>query len=286
MRRIATAALLLTLGTAQAIAADDGIPPGWYAPEAPFRIAGNTWYVGSHGISMVLIRGDEGAILLDAGVPQAMSNFRDALKALDIAPNQIKLILTSHAHFDHIGALADLKTLTGARVLASAESAVALADGGRTDLHFREPMPFAPVVVDGTVVDGETIHLGELAITAHLTPGHTPGSTTWTWTETGDAGPISMVYADSVTAPGYRLIDHPQRPQLVDEFRATFARIAALPCDLLITPHPEASNLFERVRNQPVTDAERARGSTCKGYAARASESLDRQIAEQRKQAQ
>lgn len=280
MRRLDHSALLSTLIPLLFGAAANAA--GWDSPHAPFRIVGNTWYVGSGGISMVLVRGDEGSILIDAAVPGAVPNFQKALKTLGLEPGEIKLILTSHAHIDHVGALAELKSLTGARVLASADSAVMLAEGGRTDLHFK-PMPFPPVSVDGTIVDGETIRLGTLELTAHLTPGHTPGSTSWTWTERGEDGPVRVVYADSITAPGYRLIDHPQRPNLIEEFRVSFARIAGLPCDLLITPHPEASNLFERIQKTPVVDAERARGSTCKGYAQRASDNLDRQIADQRK---
>ena len=282
MGRCFRSALLLCAFSAAPAFADDDVPAAWYAPQPAFRIVGDTWYVGTRGISMVLVRGDQGAILIDAAVPQGIPNFRAALDSVGIAPDEIKLIVSSHAHFDHIGALAELKELTGARVLASAESAIALADGGRTDLHFSKPIPFAPVVVDGTVLDGETVSLGRLSITAHLTPGHTPGSTTWTWNETTDRGEVRIVYADSLTAPGYRLIDHPGRPNLIEEFRASFARIAARPCDLLITPHPEASNLFQRIAGEQVEDAELALGSTCTGYAKRASDKLDEQIAQQR----
>lgn len=273
----------LMLGAVRAASA--AMPPGWTTPEAPFRIAGNTWYVGTRGITVLLIRGDAGAILIDTGVPEAVPQWQASLARLGVEPGEIRLILTSHAHYDHVGALAQVKALTGARVLASAETAALLAAGGTGDLHFADAMPYPAVLVDDTVADGQTLHLGNLSVTAHATPGHTPGSTSWSWNETGAEGPITMVYADSLTAPGYRLIDHPARPQLIEEFRASFARIAALPCERLVTPHPEASNLFERMRGQSIDDPERARASDCAGYAARASEVLERQIVAQRREA-
>jgi metallo-beta-lactamase class B len=275
---IAVAVVMPTVASA-------AMPSAWSTPEAPFRIAGNTWYVGTKGITILLLRGSEGSILIDTGVPEATSHLRASLEKIGVDPTEIKLIVTSHAHYDHAGAVAEVKAMTGARVVASAESAAALAVGGRGDLHFGDDLIYPPATADAIVADGETLRVGTLAITAHLTPGHTPGSTSWTWNERADAGALKMVYADSITAPGYRLVDHPERPQLIEEFRASVARIADLPCDLLITPHPEASNLFERVRGEAVADPQRARGSTCLGYAERAAEALEKQFDTQRREA-
>lgn len=259
-------------------------PPGnqaWDAPHAPFRILGNTWYVGTGGITVLLVRGESGAVLFDTGVASALPVVLANLETVDVDPREIKLILTSHAHHDHVGALSELQRRTGARVLVSAESARLLAAGGRGDLHFGDTIPYAPVTVDDTVLDGESVTLGELSFTAHLTPGHTPGSTTWTWTERSDGKDIAIVFADSLTAPGYRLLDHPKRPQLVDEFRASFEVLRTLPCDVLLTPHPQASDLFARTE-KPQDDASGLIDPEgCRRYANRAERSLDEQIATQ-----
>lgn len=280
--RFLCCALLSVLSAAPADAS--GMPPAWTQPIEPFRIAGDTWYVGSEGITVLLIRGDAGSVIIDAGVPGALPQLQHSLAKLGVAPDEIKLILTSHAHNDHVGALAALQEWTGARVLASAGSASLLAAGGRGDLHFGDDLPFPPVRVDDTLSDGENVSLGELSLQLHLTAGHTPGSSTWSWTERDGGREIAMVYADSLTAPGYRLLDHPQLPDLVDTYRATFARVRNLRCDLLITPHPEASALFERV-GPARTKGDAHEATTCLRYADRAERNLDEQIQTQRRAA-
>lgn len=287
--------IILTLLAASAVSPAIANPQheAWNRARTPFPIIGNTWYVGTQGLSMLLIRGKQGAVLIDAGLPKSAANLRDSLAALDVAPTEIKLILTSHAHVDHVGALAELKALTGARVLASPDSASLLAAGGKGDLHFGDSMTYSPVVVDGTIVDGQTVTLGELVFTAHLTPGHTPGSTSWSWEERDGERTLAIVYADSITAPGYRLLDHPKLPRLVDDYRRTFAQLRAMPCDVLITPHPDASDLFARVEQGLHKNAQSKQGAmpldaglidsrACMRYADRAGQALDAQITQQR----
>jgi metallo-beta-lactamase class B len=274
---------LIAALSALPVATNGAAPPEWSQARAPFRIVGDTWYVGTEGISVLLIRGNEGAVLVDAAVSDAVPVIRANLETIGVDPSEIKLIITSHAHYDHVGGLARLKALTGARVVASAESAMLLAAGGRNDLHFGDDLAFDPVVVDATLQDGETITLGDIALTAHLTPGHTPGSTTWHWRQQVGERRIDVVYADSLTAPGYQLIDHPRRPGLIEEFRSSFERIRALPCDLLVTPHPQASELFERQlgaeeRGQGVA----ANPGACRDYAERASQAFERQVLAER----
>lgn len=249
----------------------------WVTPHVPFRIAGNSWYIGSQGISVVLIRGDAGAVLIDAGLPESAGMVLQGLDTLGVAPSEIKLIVTSHAHHDHVGALAELKRATGARVLASAASARLLGDGGRNDPHFGDALPYPAVAVDAIVADREVIELGELRLTAHATPAHTVGSTTWTWPQMHDGKPVTLVYADSLTAPGYSLLDNTAVPDIVADFRRGFTRLREVPCDVLITPHPEASRLFERVQSSALVDS-----SACREYADRAEQALDRNIASQR----
>ncbi len=252
----------------------------WAMPREPFRLIGNTWYVGTEGITVLLIRGDQGSILLDTGVAKSASNVLANLKTVGVEPTDIKLILTSHAHHDHTGGIAEIKRATGARVLASAESAAMLGIGGADDLHFKDDISYPPVTVDGIVRDGETVTVGNLELTAHFTPAHTPGSTSWTWNESDGGRTVRMVYADSITAPGYQLIGNQKYPRIVEDFRRGFATIRALPCDVLITPHPEASGLFDRIAAVP---SELIDDQGCKTYADRAEKVFEGLIAEQEK---
>lgn len=277
----AVLATAVAAGPANPVAA--AAPEAWTRAVAPFRIAGETWYVGTEGITVLLVRGPQGAVLFDAGMPESLPALQRNLATLGVEPREIKLILTSHAHFDHVGALAALQAWTGARVLASADSAALLAAGGRGDLHFGDDLPYPPLAVDDTLVDGETVRWGARSFRLHLTPGHTPGSSSWSWTEPGEGGGTRMVYADSLTAPGYRLLDHPRRPGLVDEFRASFATIRGLRCDVLVTPHPDASDLFERIdRSASGTTGAKPDGHGCARYADRAERALEAQIRGQR----
>ena len=273
MRRIALAATLVL--ACHAAAAKE--PPAWHTPRDAFHLLGNTWYVGTEAITVLLIRGPQGAVLIDTGVPESAASVLKNIEAAGAKPSDVKLILTSHAHLDHVGAIAQLKQATGARVLASEGSKVLLEAGGKNDLHFKDSITYPPVVVDGLVRDGEVVSVGDLHLTAHLTPGHTPGSTSWTWVESEGDQAIEMAYVDSVTAPGYQLVDNPTRPGIVDEFHAGFAAIRALPCEVLVTPHPEASSLFERSAAGKLVDA-----GACKAYVERAEGNLAEQIAGQR----
>lgn len=252
-------------------------PPEWHTPREAFHLLGNTWYVGTQSITVLLVRGDGGSVLIDTGVPKSAASILRNIEAAGVKPADIEVILTSHAHLDHVGALAQLKEATGARVLASPGSKELMQRGGLRDLHFGDRIPYPPVDVDATLADGEVVRVGELAFTAHFTPAHTPGSTSWTWSETVDGKPVTVAYVDSVTAPGYRLVGHADYPGIVEDFRKGFAAIRALPCDVLITPHPEASSLFERAGRGALVDA-----TACRAYADRGEQALDAELARQR----
>lgn len=213
----------------------------WRQPIAPVRIAERTWHVGTAGITALLVNTDDGAILIDGGVAQAADMLLANLRTLGVAPGELKLILTSHAHGDHAGPLAAVQRATGARVLASAESAWLLAHGGSDDLHFGDEILFPPVRTDRLVHDGEVVELGGVRLTAHFVPGHTPGSTAWTWTDTRDGQPVRIAYVDSLSAPGYTLHGHARYPKLTADYARSFDIVRQLPCDLLLTPHPDAS---------------------------------------------
>lgn len=254
---------------------------GWSDPAPPIRIFANVYDVGTCGIVVLLVTGPKGHILIDGATAEAAPSILDNIVRLGIRPTDIRLILNSHEHLDHAGGLRALRRATGARVLARAAGRTALQTGiPAADDPQRTGLPrFAGVTVDGRVRDGQVVTLGPLRLTAHATPGHVAGSTSWSWTSCAGARCHAMVYADSVraTAAGrYRFSDH---PAYVAAFRASLATIAHLPCDLLVTPHPSASDLYERLAGtMPLSSA-----SACVTYAADNRALLDRKLAEEAK---
>ncbi len=245
----------------------------WRQPVAPVRIADHTWQIGTAGITAILVKTDDGAVLIDGGLPQAADMLLAHMQALGIAPGDLKLIVTSHAHADHAGPIAAIKRATGALVLNNAESALLMARGGSDDIHFGDDILYPPVDTDRLLHDGEVVALGSQRLTAHFIPGHTPGSIAWTWDDTRDRAPTHIAYVDSLTAPGYQLIGNPRYPRIVDDFRRSFAAVRVLPCDLLITPHADASGWdFANPTNahpEPIG---------CPAYADRAEQDLQAQI--------
>ncbi|HET6806109.1 MAG TPA: subclass B3 metallo-beta-lactamase [Frateuria sp.] len=255
----------------------------WNAPQKPFRIHGRSWYVGPHGLSAILIDTGRGLALIDAGLPSSAPLIEANIRALGFRVRDLRWILNSHAHADHAGGIAALQRHSGAQVLASAEGARELALGGADpeDPQYGDAPAYPPVQGARIVGDGGTVQLGKVAITAHYTPGHTPGSTSWTWSSCSGGHCLHMVYADSLTAigrPGFRFSDQPRR---VAAFRRSIAIVAALPCDILLTPHPDASGFWRKVaRGKAKADGERlVDGDACRAYAAAATRTLDARLA-------
>jgi metallo-beta-lactamase class B len=254
----------------------------WNKPQTPFRIYGNTYYVGPHGLSSVLITGPEGDVLIDGDLAESAAVIAGNIRALGFKVEDVKLILNSHVHSDHAGGLAALQRMSGARVLASAASGAVLKNGrpGRDDPQFGELRAIAPVHRLGVVRDGETVRVGPIALTAHLTPGHTPGGTSWTWRTCEGGRCEQMVYADSVTAVSATRYKFSQHPEVQAQFARSFAWLDAVPCDVLITPHPDASDFWERTdvgRREPVVDA-----GGCRKLAEEGREGLKRRLGEER----
>lgn len=252
------------------------VPDPWITPVEPLRIADNTWQIGTAGLSAILLKGSEGAILIDGGMPQATDHLLTNMRALGVEPTDLKLILHSHAHADHAGPLAAIQRATGARVVSNAESAALLARGGADDIHFGDALLFPPVQVDRLLRDGEEVVLGDLRLTVDFVPGHTPGSMAWTWRDRRDGKDVNIAYVDSLSAPGYQLINNPRYPRIVEDYRFTFARVRELPCDLLLTPHPGASGW------EFTGKAVQRRQTSCRTYADEAEKSLDGQLAAER----
>ncbi len=285
MRTALSAAFLVPcLLSASAAAAEPPLPQleaytvreSWRQPMAPLRIADHTWQIGTEGLTALLVITDAGAVLIDGGMPQAADALLANMQRLDVAPADLRLLLSSHAHADHAGPFAALKRRTGARLVANAESSVLFARGGSDDLHFGDEITYPPVDADRIVMDREVVSLGGTDFTVHFMPGHTPGSVAWTWTDTREGRPVRIAYADSLSAPGYTLHDNPRYPRLVEEYRRTFDVVRALPCDLLLTPHPEGSGW-----DYAAGDSAGAKAMTCAAYAQGAKARFEAQLAEE-----
>jgi metallo-beta-lactamase class B len=264
-------------------------PPQWNAPQKPFRIHGRTWYVGTQGLSAILVDTGQGLALFDGDLPVSAPLIEANIRALGFRLRDVRWILNSHAHADHAGGIAALQRDSGAEVLASAAGAHALALGGAdpADPQYGLAPAYPAVRHARTVRDGETLQLGDVAITAHYTPGHTPGSTSWSWTSCSEGQCLHVVYADSLTALGsarFRYSDHPDR---VEAFRKSIATVAALPCDILLTPHPDASGFWQKVarRTSDADSAPLVDAGACRAYAAAAARKLDATLAQERAQA-
>ena len=253
---------------------------GWSDPAPPARIFGNTYYVGTCGITALLVTSRHGHVLIDGATAEAAPSIAANIERLGFKLSDVKLLLNSHEHFDHAGGTAALQRLTGAR-LRVREPARAVFQTGRpaaTDPQAGSLRPLEPALVDGTVAGGEVVRLGRLALTAHATPGHSPGSTSWTWRSCEGRRCIRVAYADSLTAVSaddYRFSDH---PDTVAQFRATLARVAALECDLLITPHPSVSKLFDRLTGKGLLIDPGA----CRAYAGFATQAFDERLGRER----
>lgn len=248
----------------------------WNAPHDPVHVFGNTYWVGTAGLGSVLVTSPQGHILIDGALPDSPPQIAAHIKALGFRVEDVKLILNSHAHYDHAGGIAALQQMSGAQVAASASSARAISTGHATPDDPQATIALAyPAAHDVRVIaDGETVHVGPLALTAHLTPGHTSGGTTWTWRSCEGATCHDIVYADSLTAVSaddYRYSDH---RELVDGFAHSFDVIEHLPCDILLTPHPGASDLWDRVDKHALVDRD-----ACTQYAAHGHDGLAKRLA-------
>ena len=208
----------------------------WNRPFQPFHLVGNIYYVGATGVSAFLIVTPAGSILLDGGLPETASQIAENITKLGFRLTDVKYLLNSHAHFDHAGGLAELKRLSGAAMVASKGDAPALRAGGRE-------MP--AVVVDRVIGDGDALRLGDTTLTAHITPGHTRGCTTWTATVKEKERTRSVVFYCSTSVVD-RLVGNAQYPQIVTDYERSFRKLRALSSDVFLAPHPFFFGLEEK----------------------------------------
>lgn len=266
-----------------ACSADADPMDGWNDRAPPQRIFGNTWYVGTCGISALLVTSPQGHVLVDAGTEKAAPLVEANIRALGFDLRDVKFIVGSHEHNDHAGGIARLQRDTGASVLARGPAAAALERGNvdRSDPQFliHEPMPAAANV--RRIDDGHVLELGPTRLIAHATPGHAAGGTSWTWRSCDDTGQCrDFAYVDSLSAISddvFRYGDDAAHPGYLAGFRKTLDTVAALPCDILVTPHPAASGLWKRIG--PSASQALVNAGACRKYAADARTNLDARLA-------
>ena len=250
----------------------------WNQPQEPFKIYGNTYYVGTHGLSSILITSPAGHVLIDGALPESAELIRNHISALGFRIEDVKIILNSHVHFDHAGGIAELQRWSHARVAASQWSAQVLRKGrvARDDPQYGLIPDIAKVKHVEHFDEQEVFHVGNIAITAHLTPGHTPGGTSWTWKSCEGDHCLTVVYADSLTpvsAPEFKFMAH---PDALKGFEKSFAFLESTPCDILITVHPAISGLWSSLerRNQGAKPDPLIDGGGCKNLAQTGREQL------------
>ncbi len=210
--------------------------PDWNKPFKPFRIAGNIYYVGTNNLACYLITSPGGHILIDTALEESGPIVRANIEALGYKLKYIRIILSSHAHYDHVAGHADMKAATGAQVFATAPDAATLESGGAKGFF---PLGnYKPVKVDRIIKDGEVVRLGSVALKAHVTAGHTEGNTTWTTTveENGKKYDVVLVGSMSIN-DGVRLVNNPTWPGVADAYAKSFQTLKSLPCDIFLGPH-------------------------------------------------
>jgi metallo-beta-lactamase class B len=252
----------------------------WDKPGPPFQVHGNTYYVGTCGISAILVTGDEGHVLIDGGTESGAELIARNIEALGFGLADVEILLMSHEHHDHVGGTARLQQMTGARLLASPEAAPVMRSGlaGEDDPQFGMNEAFPAARVDGEIASGKPVRFGNLTLVPIATPGHTTGALTWQWNAcTPDDDCRTVVYADSLTPisnDSYRFSDH---PGYLADYRHGLFLLSSLACDILLTPHPSASGMRER----SVAGDLRQEGA-CPAYADAIRARLDERLAKER----
>lgn len=257
----------------------------WLAPLPPAHVHGNTYFVGFGGLSVALIDTGAGLILIDGAVPQAARDVEANLSRLGFRIQDVRYILSTEPHWDHAGGIAALARDSGATVVASAPTARVFRTGrvGADDPQAAQLVPFPAVANVRAMADGQKLRLGNVTITARATPGHTAGSMSWTWRSCESRRCVNVVFGSSlnaVSADNYRFSD-PAHRAVVAQFRRSFAAMRAMPCDILISAHPDQSGADERFRRfqvgerpNPFVDA-----NACRAYADRAEARLTARLA-------
>jgi metallo-beta-lactamase class B len=240
------------LAGAQAPDAND-----WNRAAEPFRVVGPVHFVGTGELGAFLVRTSAGHVLIDGGMPSSAPLIEASLRRLGLDPKDIRVLLTTQAHFDHVGSMAHFKRLSGARVEVMEGDVALLESGGQQDYLFggkgNEAYHYEPVKVDRTLKDGDSVSLGGVTLTARHTPGHTPGSTTWLLTAEEGGRRYQVVFAASTGInPGTRFVERPSYPGIAEDYARSFALLESLRPDVFLTSHNGVYGLEEkRARLKP-----------------------------------
>jgi metallo-beta-lactamase class B len=270
---IGSTASLASLTGASAASIDCAQCAAWNKDQAPFRIFGDTYYVGTHGLSAVLITSPQGHVLIDGALPQSAPLIAAHIATLGFKMSDVKVILNSHVHFDHAGGIAELQTSSGAKVIASDIAAKALANGksANDDPQAGHLPAFPPVNKVEALGDKKTVTVGPLTLNVIDTPGHTPGGTTWTWKSCEGARCLNVVYGDSLNAisdEAFKYSGDARYPKARTDMLASIAAFETMPCDILIAAHPEFTGLWSIFDAQGKGDrAKVIDAGACKRYA-------------------
>jgi metallo-beta-lactamase class B len=256
---------------------------GWNEPHAPVRVFGNTYYVGTDGLGAVLITSPQGHVIIDGALPESAPLILENVKALGFDPKDVVLILNTHAHFDHAGGIAALQRATGARVAATERAATTLEAGTspKDDPQLGSALDFPAVKPVERVAYGAKLKAGSVELEAHRGGAHTPGSTTWSWTSCEGDRCLRMVYADSLTPITWGTFRYTDHPEALENFEAAYKVLEEIPCDVILTPHPMASSMWERAAKGAAGWVDSA---GCRGYAARSREQLARKLATEKEE--
>ena len=216
----------------------------WAKPIEPFQMAPQVWYVGTENLSSILITTPEGHLLIDAGLDQSAALIKSNIERLGFKVGDIQYLLNSHARLDQAGGLAKMKAWSGARLITSRENAKQLALGGAEDFALGDALLFPPVIVDREIRNREHFYLGDVEITALLTPGHLPGATSW---KIKLSNKDVLIYADSLATPDYYLINNKNYPTIVDDLNNSFAVLSEQKVDIFIASKGERFNLKDKI---------------------------------------
>jgi metallo-beta-lactamase class B len=219
-------------------------PPDWTNPFPPYRIIGNIYYVGSQGLASYLITTPQGNILINSNLEKSVPMIRENVEKLGFRFSDTKILLISHAHWDHCAGSAAVKELTGAKYMVMDADVPAIEDGGKInfgrDSKYSDSggSQYQPAKVDRVLHDGDQVKLGDTVLTAHLTPGHTKGTTTWTMKVADGGKTYNVVIVGSPNVnPGYKLVNNVLYPQIASDYERMFRVLKSLPCDIFLGAH-------------------------------------------------
>ncbi|QIO32558.1 BJP family subclass B3 metallo-beta-lactamase [Bradyrhizobium sp. 1(2017)] len=254
----------------------------WTAPFEPFQLIGNIYYVGTAGIAVYVIKTPQGLILMDTAMPQSTGMIKDNIVKLGFKVSDIKIILNTHAHLDHTGGFAQIKKETGAQLVAGERDKPLLEGGYYPGDEKNADLAFPPVKVDRTVKEGDKVMLGDVTLTAHETPGHSPGCTSWEMSvKDGDQNREVLFFCSGTVALN-RLVGQPTHPGIVDDYRATFSKAKAMKIDVLLGPHPEVYGMqAKRAQMKDGSPNPFVKPEELATYITGLSEDFDKQLAKQ-----